>query len=72
MEQREWTPDKISTTIAKGKKSPAPNKVNKENTATRYEHDGKFVVRDDKTKEILQVSGDDFKPNQIQTKGGEK
>jgi len=36
------------------------------NTATRYEYEGRFVVRDDQTKEILQISGDNrFRPNEI-------
>jgi len=64
LRNRDWTPEQITTTIKNGKRYPAPNKVNKGNTATRYEYKGRFVVRDNQTKEILQVSGDGiFKPN---------
>lgn len=58
-----WTKREVTNTIIYGKKYKAENKVNKENTATRYERNGKFVVRDDKTKEILQVSRPDIKPD---------
>lgn len=62
---REWTPEQITRTIERGKQYPAPNKVHPENPATRYQYEGRFVVRDDKTKEILQISGPDFTPNKI-------
>lgn len=57
LKSRDWTPQQIAETLRKGKKYKAPNKVNPKNTATRYEYKGKFVVQDDQTKEILQVSG---------------
>lgn len=60
MEKRGWDKEKITDTIKNGKEYPAPNKVNPENTATRYEYNGRSVVRDDKTNEILQVGGDGF------------
>ena len=66
MINRGWTPRKISETIAKGEKFEAPNKVNPGNTATRYQHNGKFVVKDDTTGEILQIGGEnDFIPNKL-------
>lgn len=65
MEKRGWDKEKITDTIKNGKEYPAPNKVNPENTATRYEKDGQFLVRDDKTGEILQISDYDFKPNEF-------
>ena len=68
LESRDWTPEQITNTIKKGEKFPAPNKVNPENTATRYQMPGtnRFVVVDDATKEVLQVSENsaDFIPNQ--------
>lgn len=60
MKNRDWTPGQITHTIQHGKRYPVPNKVNPGNTATRYEYKDRFVVRDDKTKEILQVSREDF------------
>lgn len=66
MASRQWTKEQITRTIAEGKPYPAPNKVHPENPAIRYELDGKFVVRDEVTKEILQVSKDGpFYPNEI-------
>lgn len=64
--KRNWTPEQITEVIRSGEKFPAPNKVNPGNTATRYQdrRSGRFVVQDDVTKEILQVSGDEkFMPN---------
>lgn len=61
LRNRRWTPEQITKTIEKGAKYPAPNKVNKGNTATRYEYEGRYVVKDDQTNEILQVGGEDFK-----------
>lgn len=37
----------------------------KPNTATRYELDGNYIVVDDVTKEILQVSEPNYIPNQL-------
>lgn len=65
MQSRGWTEKEISDTLAKGKKYPAPNKVNPGNKAIRYEKDGKYVVRDEKTKEILQISDKRFRPNEV-------
>ena len=56
---------KITETIRNGENFEAPNRVRIEidprATATRYEYNGRYVVRDDQTGEILQISGDDFK-----------
>lgn len=60
MEKRGWTTKEITDAIEKGEEFSAPNDVNKENTATRYEYKGKYIVRDDQTKEILQIGGEDF------------
>lgn len=65
LKKRDWTPEQITRTIKNGKRFKAPNKVNPGNTATRYEYEGRFVVRDDKTKEILQVSDKSFIPNKF-------
>ncbi len=65
LRNRDWTPDQISETIKNGKKYPAPNKVNPKNTAKRYEYKDRYVVRDEVTKEILQVSGKEFLKNTI-------
>ena len=57
MKKRGWTPEQIDKAIKDGKKLPAENKVNKGNPATKYIHPetGKPVVRDNVTKEILQI-----------------
>jgi hypothetical protein len=62
---RNWTPEDITDTILNGDQFPAPNKVNPGNTATRYQNPdtGRYVVRDDVTNEILQVSRPDFTAN---------
>ncbi len=60
-----WTDEKITDTIKNGEAFPAPNKVKQQNTATRYEKDGNFVVRDDQTNEIIQVGKPNFVRNQI-------
>ncbi|MEM7616893.1 MAG: phage minor head protein [Pseudomonadota bacterium] len=65
---RGWTDEQITDTIKNGDAFPAPNNVRRNDpkaTATRYEYQGKFVVRDDQTKEILQISGDDFIPKDL-------
>ena len=58
---RGWTPDKVDEAILKGTQHKAPNYVNPKNSATRYQYQGKSVVRDDVTEEILHVGGEDFK-----------
>lgn len=65
LEKGDWTPEKITRTIREGKAYPAPNKVNKPNPATRYELDGNYIVVDDVTKEILQVSEPGYIPNNL-------
>lgn len=60
IKNRHWTPEEITATLANGKRFPAPNMVRPANGATRYQNfrTGRFVVRDDVTGEILQISGD--------------
>ncbi|MGQ0526425.1 MAG: peptidoglycan-binding protein [Alphaproteobacteria bacterium] len=62
MKRRDWTYEEISKAIKKGKQSEAPNNVNTQNNATRYDYNEKFIVRDDKTKEIFQIGGRNFTP----------
>lgn len=64
MESRKWTEQQITDTIKNGKKYPAPNNVNKGSEAARYDYKGRFVVRDEMTKEILQISDENFIPNE--------
>lgn len=68
MEKGNWTPDKISETIRNGEAHNAPNNVNRPNTATRYELGNDFVVVDDVTKEVLQVSEPGYLPKELQRK----
>ena len=67
--ERGWTKEKITDTIKNGKEYPAPNKIREKidpkATATRYEKDGKFVVRDDQTGDILQISDEKFIPQDL-------
>jgi Colicin E5 ribonuclease domain len=64
LEAGNWTAEKIDDTIKHGRAVPAPNKINQQNTATCYidRQTGRFVVKDDVTKEILQVSRPGHKP----------
>ncbi len=63
MRNRQWTEDEITNTIKNGRRFNAPNKVNPNNNASRYQLGNRFVIRDEVTKQILQVSGDGFIPN---------
>lgn len=65
LEKGNWTPEKITRTIRDEKAYKAPNKVNKQNGATGYELDGYFVVVDDVTDEVLQVSGENYFPEKL-------
>lgn len=60
MQSRGWTNEDITTTIQNGKPYPAPNNLPGRGTATRYEYNGKYLVRDDQTKEILQLGDKNF------------
>lgn len=60
MIKRGWTEEKITETIQNGKRFDAPNEVNKGNKAVRYEYEGNFVVRDEITKEIIQLGDKSF------------
>ena len=64
MKKRGWTNQQIDDVLANGKQFPAPNLVNPANNATRYvdTQTGRFVVRDDVSGEILQISGDGYNP----------
>lgn len=66
MDKRGWTDKEITRTIRTGRRDKAPNYVNKQNRAVRYTDPktGKFVVRDEVTKEILQVGGHGYHPKQ--------
>lgn len=61
---RKWTPEEITQAIKTGKKFPAPNSVNKGNTATRYQTSvyGRYIIRDDVTNEIIQIGKEGFDP----------
>jgi RHS repeat-associated protein len=61
--KRGWTEGQITTTIKTGKSFPQTNKVHPLNGATRFENlqNGKSVVIDNKTYELLQVGGNGFK-----------
>lgn len=66
MEKGDWTPKKITHTIKNGEAYPAPNKPFPSNTATRYKLGDDFVVIDDMTNEVIQVSRPTqggFRPN---------
>lgn len=65
LEKRNWTPNEISETIKNGDNYPVQNRVNPGNEARQYTNPetGKFVVRDEVTREILQVGGEGFAPN---------
>ena len=69
LEKRDWTPEEITNTIKYGKRFRALNKPRMEldprATATRYEYNGRYVVRDDQTGEILQVSGPNHTPSKF-------
>jgi len=61
LEKGGWTPEKITQTIRNGSAHKAENKRTGE-PATRYQLGDRFVVRDDKTGDILQVSRPNMKP----------
>jgi len=65
MNSREWTLEEIDNTISTGEQTPAPNNINKGNPAVRYTNPetGRYVVRDETTKEILQISGKRYIPS---------
>lgn len=66
-ENRKWTPQKVTHMIKWGTKYPAPNYVKPGNPAIRYQDDktGQYVVRDETTREILQISGPKFEPKKF-------
>lgn len=62
IQQGQWTPQKISETIKRGTPYKAINKKTG-SAATRYQLNDRFVVRDDATGDILQVSRPGMEPN---------
>jgi hypothetical protein len=58
-QKRGWTDEEITKAIKHGKAFRAKNNRTG-GTATRYEYNGKYVVRDNKTKTIIQIGGKDF------------
>ena len=65
LEKGDWTPAKITRIIRQGKPYRAPNKPFSPNTATGYELGGDFVVVDDITNEIIQVSEPGYLPEKL-------
>lgn len=63
MKKRGWDEKQITEAIKNGKEFPAVNKAKPQNLTKRYVHPktGRSVVRDEVTKEIIQVGGDGFK-----------
>ena len=61
--KRGWSENQVSKTIKNGQSTPATNKVNPGNKATRYKNKntGKSVVIDKKSRELLHVGSKDFK-----------
>lgn len=61
LEKGDWTPEKITTVIRRGNRLDTYNAVNKPNSASRYELGEDFIVVDDITNEVLQISGPGYK-----------
>ncbi len=61
IEKGDWTPNKITQTIRNGDRYRVINERTG-GPATRYELNGQYVVRDDTTGDILQLSGPDHIP----------
>lgn len=65
MVSRGWTKQEIFDTVKAGKAFPAVNKATG-GAATEYvSASGKFVVVDNATKQVIQVSGPGFLPNHL-------
>lgn len=56
MEEGNWTPDKITYFIKNGQKFEAINKTRNDAPATRYKIGDEFVVVDDATHEVVQIT----------------
>ena len=65
IEKWDWTPERITDLIKNGERYRVENRVNRGNAAIQYSDPktGRFVVRDEVTREILQISRPDYKPN---------
>lgn len=61
IEKGNWSPEKISDTIRNGTRHKALNERTG-GSATRYQNGKDYVVRDDKTGDILQLSGPGHEP----------
>lgn len=69
LEKGNWTPEKITHTIRYRNRYKAINKTRNNTPATRYQLEDEFVVVDDETNEIIQVSrpkSGGFHPNEFQ------
>lgn len=62
MKQRGWTKEEITEAIKNGERFPANNNINAANGATRFVHpkNGKSVVIDNITKELLHIGKEGF------------
>ena len=62
MQQRDWTPDRITEAIQGGQTFPPVNNVHPANAATRHVHPttGRSVVIDDTTREVIHLGGDGY------------
>jgi hypothetical protein len=67
MQEREWTLEDIDNVIRNGTQEPAPNDVHTGNPAVRYTDPttGKYVVKDEATGEVLQISRIGFIPKKF-------
>jgi hypothetical protein len=61
LKKRNWSDESITKALKHGKKFRAPNNINPNNKAFRYEYKGSYIVRDERTKEILQLGKAEFK-----------
>lgn len=63
MTRRGWTAQEIEDAVERGQSYPAENRVNPGHGATRHVNSetGRYVVIDDTTGQVIQLSGDKFK-----------
>jgi hypothetical protein len=59
IDKRQWTPEEIEETISKGTRYPAKNEITG-GDATLYKYKNKYVIIDNKTGEIIQISGENY------------
>jgi hypothetical protein len=65
MVTRGWTKQEILDTVNAGKAFPAVNKATGGAATEFVSASGKFVVVDNATKQVIQVSGPGFLPNHM-------